>query len=211
MILLAFFFPWLLLGWGLPKSKWKCKWIHSKIESLNLQCFEKLTEQSAVQICSNNLLLEIATFVSIAESQTFDALVSKACNFEWQGARQIGVIQNSQDKKADNEEKEEYMWLPLPKYTKSLTWAKKRKDQNGSRSNKGKRSNTPSTIMMSDKCSPSSSQLGSSSFLSLKDMLKWTTTWLQLFSVPSYSQSSDKGLLCPQGYDWPRQSSKLLE
>lgn len=89
MILLAFFFPWLLLGRGLPKSKWKCKWIHSNIESLNLQCFEKLTEQSAVQICSNNLLPEIATFVIIAEPQTFDALISKACNVEWQVARQI--------------------------------------------------------------------------------------------------------------------------
>ncbi|KAH0982022.1 hypothetical protein GBA52_009199 [Prunus armeniaca] len=52
--------------------------------------------------------------------------------------------------------KKKSMWLPLPKYTKSLTWAKKRKDQNGSRTHKGKRSNTPSTIMMSDKFSPSS-------------------------------------------------------
>jgi len=46
--------------------------------SLNLQCFEKLTEQSVVQMCSNNLLPEIATFIGIAEPQSFDALVSKA-------------------------------------------------------------------------------------------------------------------------------------
>ena len=35
--------------------------------SLNLQCSEKLTEQSAIQMYSNNLLSEIATFIGIAE------------------------------------------------------------------------------------------------------------------------------------------------
>ena len=35
--------------------------------SLNLQCSEKLTEQSTVQMYSNNLLPEIATFIGIAE------------------------------------------------------------------------------------------------------------------------------------------------
>ena len=54
--------------------------------SLNLQCSEKLTEQSAVQICSNNLLPEIATFIGTAEPQSFDALVSKASNVERQVA-----------------------------------------------------------------------------------------------------------------------------
>ncbi|XP_024199875.1 uncharacterized protein LOC112203083 [Rosa chinensis] len=59
----------------------------SRWRSVNLQCPEKLTEQSAVQMCSNNLLPEIATFVSTAEPQTFDALVSKASNVERQIAR----------------------------------------------------------------------------------------------------------------------------
>ena len=35
--------------------------------SLNLQCSKKLTEQSTVQMYSNNLLPEIATFIGIAE------------------------------------------------------------------------------------------------------------------------------------------------
>lgn len=56
--------------------------------SLNLQCPEKLSEQSAVQMCANNLIPEIATFVGTAEPQTFDALVSKANNVERQIARQ---------------------------------------------------------------------------------------------------------------------------
>ncbi|KAI5347415.1 hypothetical protein L3X38_015294 [Prunus dulcis] len=56
--------------------------------SLNLECTEKITEQSAVQMCYNNLLLEIATFVATAEPQSFDALVPKASNVEIQIARQ---------------------------------------------------------------------------------------------------------------------------
>ena len=55
--------------------------------SLNLQCSEKLTKQFAVQMCSNNLLPEIATFVGFVESQSFDALVSKTSNFKRQIAR----------------------------------------------------------------------------------------------------------------------------
>ncbi|CAL8087432.1 unnamed protein product [Prunus armeniaca] len=48
--------------------------------SLNLQCSEKITEQSAMQIRYNNLMTDIATFVAISETQSFDALVSKASN-----------------------------------------------------------------------------------------------------------------------------------
>ncbi|KAI5317664.1 hypothetical protein L3X38_037371 [Prunus dulcis] len=48
--------------------------------SLNLQCPEKITEQSAVQMCYNNLIPDIATFVATAEPQSFDALVSKGSN-----------------------------------------------------------------------------------------------------------------------------------
>ena len=55
--------------------------------SLNLQCMEKISEFSAVQICYNNLIPEIATFVGIAEPRTFDELVSKASNVEKQMSR----------------------------------------------------------------------------------------------------------------------------
>ncbi|KAL6284692.1 hypothetical protein ACE6H2_015621 [Prunus campanulata] len=56
--------------------------------SLNLQCLEKITKQSAVQMCYNNLIPNIATFVATAEPQSFDALVSKASNVERQIPRQ---------------------------------------------------------------------------------------------------------------------------
>ncbi|KAL6125822.1 hypothetical protein ACLB2K_073874 [Fragaria x ananassa] len=59
----------------------------SRWRSLHVQCSDKLTEQSAIQICSNNLLLEITAFVSTAEPQTFDELVSKASNVERHVAR----------------------------------------------------------------------------------------------------------------------------
>ncbi|XP_075655888.1 uncharacterized protein LOC142626006 [Castanea sativa] len=42
--------------------------------SLNLQCSEKLTEQSVVQMCSNNLLPKVAIFIGTIEPQSFDAL-----------------------------------------------------------------------------------------------------------------------------------------
>ncbi|KAK9911071.1 hypothetical protein M0R45_034994 [Rubus argutus] len=67
----------------------------SRWRSLNLQCSEKLTEHSAVQMCSNNLLPEIATFVSTAEPQTFEALVSKASNVERQIARKKIMTQKA--------------------------------------------------------------------------------------------------------------------
>jgi len=76
--------------------------------SLNLQCQEKITEQSAVQMCYNNLMPDIATFVATAEPQSFDALVSKASNVERQIARQKSAAQKIQvgekknDKKSDN-------------------------------------------------------------------------------------------------------------
>jgi len=55
--------------------------------SLSLQCLEKLSEQSAVQMCANNLGPQIATYIGTAEPQNFDALVSKASNVERQLAR----------------------------------------------------------------------------------------------------------------------------
>ncbi|KAL4614682.1 hypothetical protein ACB092_07G071000 [Castanea dentata] len=66
--------------------------------SLNLQCSEKLTEQSAIQMCSNNLLLEIATFIGTAEPHSFDALVSKASNVERQISRQKSTMQRGRSK-----------------------------------------------------------------------------------------------------------------
>ncbi|XP_040372026.1 uncharacterized protein LOC121052108 [Rosa chinensis] len=76
----------------------------SRWRSLNLQCLEKLTEISAVQMCSNNLLPEIATFVSTAEPQTFEALVSKASNVERQVARKKFMTQRAsfKDHRVDN-------------------------------------------------------------------------------------------------------------
>ena len=64
------------------KSNESVKHFITRWRSLNLQCFEKLTEQSTVQMCSNNLLLEIAIFIGTAKPQSFDALVSKASNVE---------------------------------------------------------------------------------------------------------------------------------
>ena len=69
--------------------------------SLNLQCMEKISEFSAVQICYNNLIPEIATFVGIAEPRTFDELVSKASNVEKQMSQKnlFGkLIQDSEKK-----------------------------------------------------------------------------------------------------------------
>jgi len=50
--------------------------------SLSLQCPEKLSEQSTVQMRGNNLDPQIATYIGIAEPQNFDALMSKASNVE---------------------------------------------------------------------------------------------------------------------------------
>ncbi|KAM1706158.1 hypothetical protein ACFX2K_028340 [Malus domestica] len=71
--------------------------------SLNLQCMEKISEFSAVQICYNNLIPEIATFVGIAEPRTFDELVSKASNVEKQMSRKnvIGKMIQDLEKKSD--------------------------------------------------------------------------------------------------------------
>ncbi|CAB4319825.1 unnamed protein product [Prunus armeniaca] len=73
--------------------------------SLNLQCPEKITEQSAVQMCYNNLIPDIATFVAIAEPQSFDALVSKASNVERQIARQKSASQKNQFREKKNDKK----------------------------------------------------------------------------------------------------------
>ncbi|CAL9017106.1 unnamed protein product [Prunus brigantina] len=73
--------------------------------SLNLQCPEKITEQSAVQMCYNNLRPDIATFVATAEPQSFDALVSKASNVERQIARQKSTTQKIQVGEKKNDKK----------------------------------------------------------------------------------------------------------
>ena len=61
-----------------------------------------MTEQSAVQMCSNNLLPEIATFIGIAKPQSFDALVSKASNVERKIARQKSTTQRGRNLEEKN-------------------------------------------------------------------------------------------------------------
>ncbi|KAM2041175.1 hypothetical protein ACFX16_035017 [Malus domestica] len=70
---------------------------------------EKISKFLAVQICYNNLILEIATFVGIAEPRSFDELVSQASNVEKQMSKKnvigkiIQDIENKSDtKKGDN-------------------------------------------------------------------------------------------------------------
>ncbi|KAM2162439.1 hypothetical protein ACFX1Q_040230 [Malus domestica] len=76
--------------------------------SLNLQCMEKISEFSAVQICYNNLIPEIATFVGIAEPRTFDELVSQASNVEKQMSRKnvIGKMIQDLEKKSDTKKRD---------------------------------------------------------------------------------------------------------
>ncbi|CAB4278489.1 unnamed protein product [Prunus armeniaca] len=73
--------------------------------SLNLQCPKKITKQSTVQMCYNNLMPDIATFVATAEPQSFDALVSKASNVERQIARQKSATQKIQFGEKKNDKK----------------------------------------------------------------------------------------------------------
>ena len=53
-------------------------------------------------MCSNNLLPEIATFIGIAKSQSFDALVSKVSNVEKQIARQKCTTQRGRNLEEKN-------------------------------------------------------------------------------------------------------------
>ncbi|KAM1216036.1 hypothetical protein ACFX2J_012368 [Malus domestica] len=64
---------------------------------------EKISEFSVVQICYNNLIPEIATFVGIAEPRTFDGLVYKASNVEKQMSQKnvIGKMIQDLEKKSD--------------------------------------------------------------------------------------------------------------
>ncbi|KAK9929105.1 hypothetical protein M0R45_026213 [Rubus argutus] len=104
--------------------------------SLNLQCPEKLSEQSAVQMCANNLIPKNATFVGTAEPQTFDALVSKANNVEQQIARQK-ISQNVQATEKKNDPKKS----TVKKGETMATFIKgdKKNGNNGNnRNNKGK-------------------------------------------------------------------------
>ena len=74
--------------------------------SLSLQCPEKLSEQSAVQMCANNLDPQVATYVGTAEPQNFDALVSKASNVERQLARQKAIQPKREEIKRPNKKGE---------------------------------------------------------------------------------------------------------
>ena len=79
-------------------------------EGLQLGENFQLTEQSAVQMCSNNLLPEIATYIGTVEPQSFDALVSKANNVERQIARQKSTMQRGR-----NLEEKKYKRKKAPK------------------------------------------------------------------------------------------------
>lgn len=69
----------------LPKAKQKpyegVDEFVTRWRNLSLQCLEKQTKKLAIQICSNNLLPKIATFVSTIEPQSFYTLISIACSF----------------------------------------------------------------------------------------------------------------------------------
>jgi len=52
-----------------------------------LQRPEELSEQSAVQMCVNNLECQIAKYIGTVEPQNIDALVSKVSNVERQLVR----------------------------------------------------------------------------------------------------------------------------
>ena len=56
------------------------------IEWMSLTCNaqESLSEQSAVQMCANNLDPQIAIYIGTVEPQNFDALISKTRNMERQ-------------------------------------------------------------------------------------------------------------------------------
>ena len=68
-----------------------------------MQCLEKLSEQSAVQMCANNLDPQTATYIGTAEPQNFDALVSKASNVERQLARQRSTQPRREEGKRNQE------------------------------------------------------------------------------------------------------------
>jgi len=57
------------------------------VEESKLACSKKLSEQSIVQMCANNLNPQIAIYVGTAEPQNLNALMSKASNVERQLAR----------------------------------------------------------------------------------------------------------------------------
>ena len=73
----------------------------SRWRSLKLQCSEKLSELACVQMCTNNLLPELAIHVGSAEPQTFEALVSIASNVEIHLARQLFVSQPQSEEEID--------------------------------------------------------------------------------------------------------------
>ena len=93
--------------------------------SLSLQCPEKLSEQSAVQMCANNLDPQIATYIGIAEPQNFDALVSKASNVE----RQLALQRSTQPKREEGKR-------PIKKGDSMATFVKSSRPPNGGNNNK---------------------------------------------------------------------------
>ncbi|KAL8138498.1 LOW QUALITY PROTEIN: hypothetical protein V2J09_004499 [Rumex salicifolius] len=65
-----------------PKNDFIDRW-----RSLGLQCPENLSEEARVQMCTNNLILELVVHVGSVEPCSFDALISKACDIERQSGR----------------------------------------------------------------------------------------------------------------------------
>jgi len=73
--------------------------------SLSLQCPKKQSQQSVVQMCTNNLDPQIATYVGTAEPQNFDALVSKASNVERQLTHQKSIQSKREEIKRPNKKR----------------------------------------------------------------------------------------------------------
>jgi len=70
------------------------------IEWMSLTCNaqESLSEQSAVQMCANNLDPQIAIYIGTVEPQNFDALISKTRNME----RQLTHQKSAQPKREES-------------------------------------------------------------------------------------------------------------
>jgi len=119
-----------------------------------MQCFKKLSEQSAVQMCANNLDPQIATYIGTAEPQNFDALVSKASNVERQLARQKATQPKREEGKRPIKKGESM--LPSSKQTQShpmvkistTTKASKKREADDSPSKKRKKRSISSITMM---------------------------------------------------------------
>ena len=90
-----------------------------------MQCPEKLSGQSAIQMCANNLDPQIDTYIGIAEPQNFDALISKVSNVE----RQLACQRNAQPRKEEGTR-------PIKKGESKATFVKSSRPTNGGNINK---------------------------------------------------------------------------